>query len=143
MDSKRIIMNFSLPPSADDLLEIAADTLENLPDELADFSDEIDISCEELPDEVLEQELELDDPFELLALYRSGKEIAPGIERKNASENDTLILFRRPILDMWCETGDDLCSLVRSVVIEEIGRFNDFSDDEIHQIIKSHQHIML
>ena len=34
---KEIIMNFSVPPSDDDILVLAKDTLENLPDEFSEF----------------------------------------------------------------------------------------------------------
>ena len=143
MDAKNIIMNFSTPPSAEDLLVIAGEILENMPDELVEYCDDISIVCDEIPDEALEQELDLDDPFDLLAVYRSGGEISPGVQKKIADEDDVLMLFRRPILDMWCETGEDLFTIMRSVVIEEIARYHDFTDDEIEVILKTHHQAML
>ena len=84
--------------------------------------------------------MDLETPYELLALFRSGKEIAPGVQKKVANEDDVLLLFRRPILDLWCETGDDLTSLVREVVIEEIARGLEFSEDDIKEmILRAHQ----
>lgn len=136
-------MNFSVPPSADDLVEMAAEIIENLPDELEEYCDDITVICEELPDEALEQEFDLDDPFDLLALYRGGNEISPGVRKKVTNDDDVLMLFRRPILDMWCETGDDLLGLVRAVIIEEIARYNDFADDEIQQIVKTLNQVMV
>ena len=85
-----------------------------------------------------EQELELEDPYDLLALFKSGREISPGIEKKTANDDDVLILFRRPILDMWCENGDDLTMLLRHVMIEEIAKNFDFSDDEIDELAERH-----
>jgi predicted Zn-dependent protease with MMP-like domain len=58
--------------------------------------------------------------YDLVALYRNGKEIAPGVQRKIANDDDLLILYRRPILDLWCDTQDDLTGLLREVMIQEL-----------------------
>jgi predicted Zn-dependent protease with MMP-like domain len=141
--SQQIIMNFSVPPSDDDLLVIANEQLENLPDELLEFCDELNIQIEDLPDEATENDLELEDPFELLALYKAGKELAPGVERKAANDDDVLIIYRRPILDLWCESRDHLSQIVREAMIEEIGNQFDFSDDEIEEMTARHHQGML
>ncbi|NCC22886.1 MAG: metallopeptidase family protein [Alphaproteobacteria bacterium] len=138
MDRKQIIMNFSVPPSIEDLQVIATEALELLPEELVEFCEEVTVEIEEFPDEATESELDLDDPYDLLALYRSGKQISPGVERRTADSDDVLILYRRPILDLWCETGEDLNTTVRQVMIEEIGRTFEFSDSEIEEMIRRH-----
>lgn len=143
MTGRQIIMNFSVPPSADDLHVIASTILETLPPDILEFVEGLAVNIEELTDEAIQAELEIDDVFELLALFRSGKEIAPGIERKTANDDDVLILYRRPILDMWCENQEDLNVIVRQVVIEEIARNFDFSDDEIDDMIEQHHQSML
>lgn len=140
---KQIIMNFTVPPSSDDFEVMADEAREMLPEELAEFSDDLAITIEDFADEVTEQDLDLDDPYELLALYKSGKEISPGVERKSANDDDVLVLYRRPILDMWCESGDDLGSLIRHVMIEELGRHFNFSDDEISDMAERHYQGML
>lgn len=143
MDSRKIIMNFTVSPSLEDLEVIACNAIDNIPDELAGFLDAVGVVVEEFPDETLENELELDDPFDLVALYRSGKEISPGIEKKSANDDDILMIFRRPLLDMWCDTGEDLAALVHQVIIEELARNFDFSDDEIEDMARRHHQGML
>jgi predicted Zn-dependent protease with MMP-like domain len=128
---QHIIMNYTVSPSRDDLEVLATSIMEALPEELLEQCESINIVIEDLADEVIEEELELNDPFDLLALYKSGKEISPGVQRKTADEDDTLILYRRAILDMWCDTGEDLTVLIRQVIIEELGRSFDFSEDDI------------
>lgn len=132
-----IIMNFTTPPGADDIACIANSVLKSMPGELKDCCEELKLQIEEFPDAVIEDEMDIETPYDLLALYRSANEISPGIEKKTGSGEDTLILYRRPILDLWSETGDDLASLVREVVIEEIARASEFSDSEIQALIKS------
>ena len=141
--NQQIIMNFSVPPSTDDLLVMANEQLENLPDELLEFFDDLTIQIEEIPDETTEADLELDDPYELLALYKAGKDISPGVEAKAANDDDVLILYRRPILDMWCETSDTLIQVVRDAMIEEIGSNFDFSEDEVEEMSQRHYQGML
>jgi predicted Zn-dependent protease with MMP-like domain len=47
---------------------------------------------------------------------------------------DTIFLYRRAILDYWCEGTDDLRAVVRHVLIHEIGHHFGFSDDDMHRI---------
>ena len=58
--SKQLIMNFTVPPSVDDLEVMAGEALESLPEELVEFCDSLAVTLEDFPDESLEQELELD-----------------------------------------------------------------------------------
>ncbi len=143
MDRKQIIMNFSYPPSIEDMEVIALEALENLPEELLEFCEDLGVLVEDFPDEATESELDLDDPYDLLAVYKSGKEISPGVEKLTAKEDDVLILYRRPILDLWCETGDDLNVTVRQVMIEEVGRHFEFSDHEIDEMIRRHYQALI
>lgn len=141
--SNQIIMNFSSPPSQDDLNVIASGQLEAMPDELAEHIEDLAVQIEDIPDEATEAELELDDPYELMAQYKSGKQISPGVEKKSANDDDVLILYRRPILDLWCETGEDLTSIVRDVMIEEIASQYDFSEEDIEDMASRHHQGML
>lgn len=133
-----IVMNFSVPPSADDLGIMARQVIETLPDELSDKCEDLVLVMEDFPDEATEQDMDLNSPYELLALYHSGKEIAPGVEKKVANSEDRLFVYRRPVLDLWCETGEDLGVLLREIMIEEIARAFEFSEDDITDMISRH-----
>ena len=133
-----MIMNFSTPPSLEEIEAIAQAHLDNIPDELKEFCENLSMEVEEMPDEVLESDLDLDSAFEIFAHYKNGSEISPGIESKLCEEDDKLILFRRPILDYWCETYDDLSQIIRQVIISEIGQQFDFEDDEIEDMTDRH-----
>lgn len=143
MNQQDVIMNFSAPPSMDDLQVIANGQLELMPDELAEHIDDLAIQIEDMPDESVESEMELDDPYELLALFKSGKQISPGVEKKSANDDDVLVLYRRPILDMWCESGEDLTGIIRDVMIEELATNFEFSDDDIEEMASRHYQGML
>ena len=143
MDRQQIIMNHSTPPSTDDLLVIAQTALESLPDELAELCESLTVVVEDFADEAILDELELEDPYELLALYRSGKQISPGVQSKIANDDDAIILFRRALLDMWCETGEDLNALVRQALIEELAHNFEFSEEDIDDMARRHYQGML
>ncbi len=143
MNRQEIIMNFSAPPSLDDLQVIANGQLELMPDELSDHVEDLAIQIEDMPDDLVEAEMELEDPYELLALFKSGKQISPGVEKKSANDDDVLILYRRPILDMWCESGEDLTGIIREIMIEELATNFEFSDDDIEEMTSRHYQGML
>lgn len=136
-------MNFTHPPSLDDLEVIVANACENMPDELQAYCEGVSIVIEDFPDDVVSNDLDLDDPFDLLALYKSGKEISPGVERKTANDDDVLVVYRRAVLDLWCETCDDLNDLIYQVIVEEFARHFEFSDDEIEELVARHHQGML
>ncbi len=134
MDSRRIIMNYTVPPSLEDVQSISEAIFEGLPDEVLRHCEGVVLLVEDFVDDVTLGDVGLDDPFEILALFKSGKEIAPGIQKKIANAEDALVVFRRSVLDMWCESGDDLEVVIRNVLIEELGRAFDLSDDDIHEL---------
>lgn len=131
---KKIIMDFSVSPSLEDLEGLAAESLAEIPTELANFMESAQIVIEDFPPEELEDELGLESAYELLAYYKKFAEKIPGVQAKDAPEERTLYLYRRPILDMWCETGDDLASIIRHVMISEIAQSHNYSEDEIENL---------
>ncbi len=143
MSQHEIIMNFSVPPSLDDIQVIANELLETMPNELSEHIEKLAIQIEDMPDEGTESEMELEDPYELLALFKSGKQISPGVEKKTTKDGDVLTLYRRSILDMWCESGEDLTGVIREVMIEEIGTGFEFSEDDIEEMNARHHQGML
>ena len=141
MQRQEIVMNFGVPPSNDDLLAIANDVLASLPDELvAHIEQDLALEIEEFANDTLLQDLNVESPYELLAYYKSAKQLTPGVTKKVANDDDALVLFRRAILDYWCETGDDLGELVRQIMIEEIARNFEYPDDIIDEMTaRAHQ----
>lgn len=138
MEQHRIIMNFSAPPSTEDIETIAGEILATLPEEILEYCENLAIQVEDFPDEATQAEMELEDTYELVALYRSGKEISRGVQRKVANDDDVLLLYRRPILDLWCEMQEDITNLIREIMIEELGNNFDFSEDEIEEMTARH-----
>jgi len=136
MDSRRIVMNFTVPPSCEDIESITQSVWDSLPDGILRHCEELSFEIEEIVDDMTVRDLDLSDSFELLALYKSGKEISPGVEKKVANDDDVLVLYRRAILDMWCETEDDLEVTIRQAIVAELGRFFECSDDDVQEMLE-------
>jgi predicted Zn-dependent protease with MMP-like domain len=129
----RVIPYHSTPPSLGDMETIAAAAFADIPMDLRHYAADVVIRIEDFPDEDVEREMELDSPFDLLGLYRgSAMDIMAfgGVP----SSVDMILLYRRPILDYWCETGEDLPSVIRHVLIHEIGHHFGLSDDDMRRI---------
>ena len=125
------MLNF--PPNLADIQAIAVKALASIPEELRRFARDVVVRVEEFPDEDTLDELGLENPFDLLGLYRG-----VALSRKSVFHTphnvDMVFLYRRPILDYWCASGEDLVDVVRHVLIHEIGHHFGFSDDDMDRI---------
>ncbi|TVR96404.1 MAG: metallopeptidase family protein [Rhodospirillales bacterium] len=112
---------------------MAAEALQTIPEPLRRHAADVVIRVEDFPDEETEQEMGLESPFDLLGLYRG-----VALHHKSISASygdvDMIFLYRRPILDYWCETGEDLAHIIRHVLIHEIGHHFGFSDEDMDRI---------
>ena len=121
------------PPDLADFDRLAREALARLPEHLKRHVADVPIRIEEFPDAETEAEMELESPFDLLGLYRG-----VSLDRKSVSDAphdvDMIFLYRRPILDYWSESGEDLYHVVRHVLIHEIGHHFGLSDEEMERI---------
>lgn len=120
-------------PSLDDFETMAEEALTLIPDHLRRLAADVVIRIEDFPDEETAREMDLDSPFDLLGLYR-GIALADKSVGDPGGMLDMVFLYRRPILDYWCETGEDLAHLIRHVLIHEIGHHFGFSDADMEHL---------
>jgi len=125
--------SFGKPPSIDDFEAIARDVYAALPTALSHFVDDVVIRIDEFPSPDVECEMKLDSPFDLLGLYQ-GVALGDKSVSDPTAGVDMIFLYRRPILDYWCETGEDLHHLIRHVLIHEIGHHFGLSDEDMDRI---------
>ena len=121
------------PPSLADIHAIAMQALGAIPEPLRRFADGVVVRVEDFPDAQTEREMGLASPFDLLGLYRG-----VSLDRKSVADTpddlDRVFLYRRPLLDYWCETGGDISQIVRHVLIHEIGHHFGLSDADMERI---------
>lgn len=120
-------------PSAADIEGLAQTALETIPAKLRAHLRGVAIRVEEFPDEATQEELALDSPFDLLGLYH-GVSLREKSVLDVPEEPDMIFLYRRPLLDHWCEGDEALGHLVRHVLIHEIGHHFGFSDEDMEKI---------
>jgi predicted Zn-dependent protease with MMP-like domain len=124
---------FDLPPSNDDIADLAERALAAMPAPLAGHVKGVGIAVEDMPDDETLEEVGLESAWELTGVYRGTP-----LTRRSVSdpmrEPDLIFLYREPILLEWIEGGEDLYRLVRSVLVHEIAHHFGFSDQDIEAI---------
>jgi predicted Zn-dependent protease with MMP-like domain len=122
------------PPSADDIQAFGERVLDRLPAPFRELVRRVVIRVEDFPDVATEREMGLESPFDLLGLYH-GVPVGRGSELAVPREDvDMIYLYRRPLLDYWCETGAPLEDIVANTLIHEIGHHFGYSDDDMEAI---------
>ena len=80
------------------------------------------------------EEMGAESEFDLLGLFRGrGLPFRPAIEETGALPN-MIWLYRRPLLDFWCEGEDSLGNVVTHVLVHEIGHHFGLSDADIEAV---------
>ncbi len=124
---------FTFAPTIEEVEQIAAEALASIPAEFRRHTANVRIHIEEFPTEEIEKAMELESPFDLLGLYQ-GVSMAEKSVAHVANDIDRVFLYRRPLLDYWIESGEDLTHLVRHVLIHEIGHHFGLSDEDMDAI---------
>ncbi|MDJ0684004.1 MAG: metallopeptidase family protein [Alphaproteobacteria bacterium] len=124
---------FDAPPSLDDFEIMARAAHAEIPAILREPTRDILFRIDDFPDEEVARDMGLESPFDLLGLYQ-GVDLTQKSVADPSPEPDIIYLYRRPILDYWCETGESLPHLIRHVLIHEIGHHFGLSDDDMHAL---------
>ncbi|MEQ1890300.1 MAG: metallopeptidase family protein [Alphaproteobacteria bacterium] len=117
-----------LAPSLDDIAEIGSAALARLPQQFLENISEIIIQAVDFPDEETCLDLDVESPFEILGLY-AGVDLTSKSILDQPSGPDVIFLYRRPILDCWCEGDDSLAEIITHVLVHEIGHHFGMSDE--------------
>ena len=117
-------------PSIADIQAIAEAEIAAIPQALRRQVGNIVVQVVDFPDEEVCQAMKLESPFDLLGLY-----VGEALTERNVSapapEPDMVQLYRRSLLDYWCETEAALANVVRYVLLHEIGHHFGYSDEEM------------
>ncbi len=120
-------------PSLAEMEAMAHDIFERLPKRFRKLCEGVILRVDDFPTEEVLDEMECDSEFDLLGLFQ-------GVGLPHQSFGDVprlpnmVWLYRRPILDYWSESGEDLYHVVRHVLIHEIGHHFGLSDEEMERI---------
>ena len=121
------------PPSLEDIDTMARAALASLPEVMLRMTEGVVLQVNDFPDDDVVEEMGLDSPYDIMGLYQGVSLMEKQMET-SGDLPDMVFLYRRPILDYWCETGEDLGHVVRHVLIHEIGHHFGFSDDDMEAL---------
>ena len=117
-------------PNLAEIETLAERALATIPNRLRRHVTNLLIQVDELPDDDVMAEMDLESPYDLLGLYQG-----VSMDRKSvldaAAGPDMVFLYRGPLLQYWCDSGESLRHLVRHVLIHEIGHHFGFSDADM------------
>ena len=120
-------------PTLREFEDLAAVAWQQIPAEFRDLAKDVLIRIEDFASEEILNSLGIENEFDLMGVYQG-----VSLERKSvmdvAQEPDTVILFRRPILDYWADGEETLGTLVTHVLIHEIGHHFGLSDADMEAI---------
>lgn len=120
-------------PDAAALERLADAAIAALPEHFRVHLAGVVLRIEEFADDEVLAELGIEDPFELTGLY-SGRSLDKQSSWVSGELPPMIHLYRRPLLDEWCDTGVALEDLITHVIVHEVGHHFGFSDEDMHAI---------
>ena len=123
----------TLPPSLADIDALAQAAVERLPDRFRRWLGPVLLRVEDFPDAEVMAEMELETEFDILGLYQ-GRHVGTKGDVPTGALPDIIFLYRRPLLEEWCESGESLEALVTHVLVHEVGHHFGLSDADMERI---------
>ena len=124
-------------PSSEDIDALARAAFERLPASFRRLSDGLIIQVVDFPDDGTLNEMGAESEFDLLGLFRGRGLAQRGATEETGELPNMIWLYRRPLLDFWCDGEDSLEEVVTHVLVHEIGHHFGLSDADIEAIEQS------
>ena len=133
-DAPGLAFSAAQAPSAGDIDALAHAAFAELPAAFRRLCDGLVIQVVDFADDETLDEMGAESEFDLLGLFRGrGLPHRPAVPETGALPN-MIWLYRRPLLDFWCEGEDTLGAVVRHVLVHEIGHHFGLSDADMAAI---------
>jgi predicted Zn-dependent protease with MMP-like domain len=122
-----------LAPSLEEIEALALEAYAGLPAEFRALSGDVQFLVAEFPEDSVVEEMGLESAFDILGLFEGRPVGDPGLAVTGEMGN-RILLYRRPLLDYWCEHEEALGTLVAHVMIHEIGHHFGLSDEDMEEL---------
>ena len=121
-------------PTLEDIEALADAAFARLPNQFRRLCEGLVIQVVDFPDDDTLEEMEAESEFDLLGLFRG-----QGLPQRGAADEtgrlpNMIWLYRRPLLDYWCDGEDTLDKVVTHVLVHEIGHHFGLSDADMEAI---------
>ena len=123
----------TLPPSIADFEVLAQAAAERLPELFRNHLATVLLRIEDFPDAEVMTAMELESEWDILGLYQ-GRHVGLKGDEPSGALPDMIFLYRRPLLEEWCEGEDSLENLVTHVLVHEVGHHFGLSDEAMDAI---------
>jgi predicted Zn-dependent protease with MMP-like domain len=124
-------------PSLQDIEALAEAAFGQLPASFRHLCEGLVIQVVDFPDDETLDDMGAESEFDLLGLFR-GRGLAHRSAVGETGELPNMIwLYRRPLLDFWCDGEDTLAEVVTHVLVHEIGHHFGLSDADMESIERS------
>jgi predicted Zn-dependent protease with MMP-like domain len=123
----------TLPPTLADIEALAQAAVERLPDLFRRHLATVLLRVEDFPDRDVMAVMELESEWDILGLYQ-GRHVGMKGDEPTGVMPDMIFLYRRPILEEWCQTDDSLDAIVTHVLVHEVGHHFGLSDEAMEAI---------
>jgi len=121
-------------PTSEDIDGLAQAAFDRLPASFQRLSEGLVIQVVDFPDDETLNEMGAESEFDLLGLFR-GRGLAQRAAVEETGQLPNMVwLYRRPLLDFWCDGEDSLGAVVTHVLVHEIGHHFGLSDADIEAI---------
>ncbi len=120
-------------PDAATIEAMAREALARIPEPFASHLADVVLIVEDFADDETLDAMGIEDPFDLTGLYH-GRPVGDKSTFESGALPDRIHLYRRPLLDEWCETGVSLDALITHVVVHEVGHHFGLSDADMHAL---------
>jgi predicted Zn-dependent protease with MMP-like domain len=121
--------NADLPDLAD-MYALSYAVIDRLPKKYRNYTRNLLVRIENFPDTMTLKNLNIPDKYELLGLYR-GVPVPFKSEKTIKAQPDFICLYRGPIIRYSRDTNENIPSLIKQVMIHEIGHHFGLDEEDV------------
>jgi predicted Zn-dependent protease with MMP-like domain len=130
-DTRAAGWNQRKAPSLEDFEAMAAAAFAELPEAFRNRCAGVVIHVEDFPDADVAREMQIESPYEVLGLFTGIGLSEDSAMPESGRLPNTVLLYRRPILDYWAEHDEPLGRIITHVLVHEIGHHFGLSDEDM------------